>query len=173
MIRFRDRRSMRTLVAVASIVLAVAGCGFHLRGAANYTFSSIALNAPAAPSMATELKRALEATGSAEVIDDPKKAQVILDVPLVADDKEVLSLSGGGSVREYLLIKRVSFRLPDTDGVELLRRIRLSQPKLPVIITTAYMSIEPQLKVLNLPHSGYIVKPFRLDELGARIDAVS
>jgi two-component system, OmpR family, response regulator len=57
--------------------------------------------------------------------------------------------------------------------VELLRRIRLSQPDLPVIITTAYMSIEPQLKVLNLPHSGYIVKPFRLDELGARIDAVS
>jgi LPS-assembly lipoprotein len=109
---------MRTLVAVASIVLAVAGCGFHLRGAANYTFSSIALNAPAAPSMATELKRALEATGSAEVIDDPKKAQVILDVPLVADDKEVLSLSGGGSVREYLLIKRVSFRLHDTDGNE-------------------------------------------------------
>jgi DNA-binding response OmpR family regulator len=26
--------------------------------------------------------------------------------------------------------------------------------------------------VLDLPHSGYIVKPFRLDELGARIDAV-
>jgi two-component system, OmpR family, response regulator len=66
----------------------------------------------------------------------------------------------------------LDMRLPDTDGVELLRRIRMSQPKLPVIITTAYMSIEPQLKVLDLPHSGYIVKPFRLDELGARIDAL-
>ena len=67
----------------------------------------------------------------------------------------------------------LDMRLPDTDGVDLLRRIRLSQPELPVIITTAYMSIEPQLKVLDLPHSGYILKPFRLDELGARIDAVS
>ena len=67
----------------------------------------------------------------------------------------------------------LDMRLPDTDGVELLRRIRLSQPDLPVIITTAYMSIEPQLKVLDLPYSGYIVKPFRLDELGARIDAAS
>ena len=66
----------------------------------------------------------------------------------------------------------LDMRLPDTDGVELLRTIRMSQPKLPVIITTAYMSIEPQLKVLDLPHSGYIVKPFRLDELGARIDAL-
>jgi DNA-binding response OmpR family regulator len=65
----------------------------------------------------------------------------------------------------------LDMRLPDTDGVELLRRIRQSKPTLPVIITTAYMSIEPQLKVLDLPHSGYIVKPFRLDELGARIDA--
>jgi DNA-binding response OmpR family regulator len=66
----------------------------------------------------------------------------------------------------------LDMRLPDTDGVELLRRIRSTQPGLPVIITTAYLSIEPQLKVLDLPHSGYIVKPFRLDELGARIDAV-
>ena len=66
----------------------------------------------------------------------------------------------------------LDMRLPDTDGIELLRRIRLSYPDLPVIITTAYLSIEPQLKVLDLPHSGYIVKPFRLDELGARIDAV-
>ena len=66
----------------------------------------------------------------------------------------------------------LDMRLPDTDGVELLRRIRVSQPDLPVIITTAYMSIEPQLRLLDVPYSGYIVKPFRLEELGARIDAV-
>jgi DNA-binding response OmpR family regulator len=66
----------------------------------------------------------------------------------------------------------LDMRLPDTDGVYLLQRIRQRHPTLPVIITTAYLSIEPQLKVLDLPHSGYIVKPFRLDELGARIDAL-
>lgn len=65
----------------------------------------------------------------------------------------------------------LDMRLPDTDGVELLRRIRTTAPKLPVIITTAYMSIEPQLKVLDLPYSDYIIKPFRPDELAARIDA--
>jgi DNA-binding response OmpR family regulator len=66
----------------------------------------------------------------------------------------------------------LDMRLPDTNGVELLQRIRQLAPSLPVIITTAYMSIEPQLKVLDLPHSGYIVKPFRVEELGQRIDAV-
>ncbi|HEU4698334.1 MAG TPA: response regulator [Gemmatimonadales bacterium] len=65
----------------------------------------------------------------------------------------------------------LDMRLPDTNGVDLLRRIRQSQPQLPVIITTAYMSVEPQLRVLDLPHSGYIVKPFRVEELGQRIDA--
>lgn len=65
----------------------------------------------------------------------------------------------------------LDMRLPDTDGVALLRRIRTSLPTLPVIITTAYVSIEPQLKVLDLGYSDYIVKPFRLEELGARIDA--
>lgn len=65
----------------------------------------------------------------------------------------------------------LDMRLPDTDGIELLRKIRSLHPDLPVIITTAYLSIEPQLQVLDLGYSGYIVKPFDLDELGAAIDA--
>jgi LPS-assembly lipoprotein len=68
--------------------------------------------------MAAELRRALQATGSASLAADAKSAQVIVDIPLVADDKEVLSLSGGGAVREYLLIKRVQFRVHDADGAE-------------------------------------------------------
>jgi len=66
----------------------------------------------------------------------------------------------------------LDMRLPDTDGIDLLRRIRRSLPDLPVIITTAYLSVEPQLRALDLPHSGYIVKPFHLDDLRARIDAL-
>ncbi|MFI4887520.1 MAG: LPS assembly lipoprotein LptE [Burkholderiales bacterium] len=106
----------RTVVFV--LALAFAGCGFHLRGAATYAFTSIFVSAPGAPTMAAELRRALEATGSAAVVDDPKKAQVILDLPAVTDDKEVLSLSGAGSVQEFLLVKRVDFRLHDADGNE-------------------------------------------------------
>jgi LPS-assembly lipoprotein len=97
---------------------ALAACGFHLRGEAKYTFTSIFVSAPGAPLMALELRRALAATGSARIVDDPKDAEVVLDIPLVADDKEVLSLSGAGSVREYQLIKRVDFRLHDPAGNE-------------------------------------------------------
>lgn len=67
----------------------------------------------------------------------------------------------------------LDLRLPDTDGIDLLRTLRQHQPGLRVIITSAYVSLEPQLQVLNLPHDGYLVKPFDLDDLGRRIDAVS
>jgi DNA-binding response OmpR family regulator len=66
----------------------------------------------------------------------------------------------------------LDMRLPDTDGVALLQEIRASHPALPVIVTTAYVSMEPLLNVLDLGHSGYFVKPFNMDDLAARIDAL-
>jgi LPS-assembly lipoprotein len=102
-------------VAVA-LSFVLAACGFHPRGEANYTFNSIYVNAPGAPVLGSQLRRALSAAGNAKLVDDPKNAQVIVDIPLVANDKEVLSLSGAGSVREYLLITRVQFRLHDATG---------------------------------------------------------
>ena len=65
----------------------------------------------------------------------------------------------------------LDLRLPDTDGIALLQTIRQSHPKLPVVVTTAYVSMEPLMSVLDLEHSAYLVKPFDLNELAARIDA--
>ncbi len=67
----------------------------------------------------------------------------------------------------------LDMRLPDTDGVELLQKIRQDKPDLPVVITTAYVSVEPQLQVLDLDYSGYLVKPFDLNDLRHQIDAAS
>jgi DNA-binding response OmpR family regulator len=67
----------------------------------------------------------------------------------------------------------LDLRLPDTDGIDLLRRLRVMRPDLAVIITSAYVSLEPQLRVLALPHHGYLVKPFDLADLARRIDDVA
>jgi LPS-assembly lipoprotein len=103
-------------IATLVLVLLLSACGFHLRGAANYTFSTIFVNAGGSPPIGTALRHALTDTGSAKVVEDPKAAQVIIDIPQVVDDKQVLSLSQSGAVREYELVKRVSFRLHDADG---------------------------------------------------------
>lgn len=65
----------------------------------------------------------------------------------------------------------LDMRLPDTDGVQLLGRVRADYPELPVVITTAYSSLEPVVGVLGMDHSGYLLKPFDLKELEAAIDA--
>jgi len=66
----------------------------------------------------------------------------------------------------------LDMRLPDTNGVEVLRQVRESHPNLPVIITTSYLSVEPQLRMLGLSYTSYLLKPFRLPELDAQIDAI-
>jgi DNA-binding response OmpR family regulator len=66
----------------------------------------------------------------------------------------------------------LDLRLPDTDGIALLQRIRQKRATLPVVVTTAYVSMEPLMHVLDLGHSAYLVKPFDLNELATRIDAV-
>jgi two-component system OmpR family response regulator len=82
--------------------------------------------------------------------------------------------SGAEALRQLVAsppeVAVLDMRLPDTDGIDLLRRLRAELPELPIVITTAYLSVEPQLRVLNLSYHGYIVKPFDLDELGRAIE---
>ena len=116
-VRGDDRRRRLSLALLLSFLVPVlVSCGFHLRGSAAYNFQTIFVNASGSPVLGVILRKALTDTGSARVVDDAKTAQVIIDIPQVTDDKQVLSLSQSGAVREYELVKRVSFRLHDADG---------------------------------------------------------
>jgi DNA-binding response OmpR family regulator len=66
----------------------------------------------------------------------------------------------------------LDMQLPDTDGLALLNKLREQRPTLPVIITTAYESLQPVIRMMGLGHSGYLVKPFELGQLAALIEAV-
>jgi len=136
------RRALLSFV-VASAALWLAGCGFHLRGAASYAFESVYLNSSAAPPFNNEMRRALTGAGSATLTETAVAAQVVLDIPAVQDDKEVLSLSTAGAVREYQLIKRVSFRLHDKEGADWM-------PAGEVVIRRSYTYNETQVLARDL-----------------------
>jgi LPS-assembly lipoprotein len=101
------------LFALAAML---ASCGFHLRGSVSYAFDTLFINAAAAPPLAAEITRALTGSSGTRIVERADDAQAILDITAHSDDKQVLSLSGGGRVREYALTKRVAFRVRDTDG---------------------------------------------------------
>src|SRR5689334_5534991 len=90
---------------------------------------------------------------------------------------DVASAASGSEARRQLHqfspeVLVLDLRLPDTAGITLLQEIRQAQPSLPVIATTSYVSMEARINVLDLDHSAYLVKPFDLQDLAARIDAL-
>ena len=103
---------MRAFILLAAS-LALAACGFQLRGTAQLPFQSMYVQAPTGSAFALQLKRAVEAGTGTRVTDGAAEAQVVLQILNESREKQILSLSGGGRVSEYLLRYRVSFRLTD------------------------------------------------------------
>ena len=59
--------------------------------------------------------------------------------------------------------------LPDTNGMECLRRMKRAAPGLPVVMLTAHASIEAGLQGIEQGASDYCLKPIELDELVEKI----
>ncbi|MBS0542673.1 MAG: response regulator [Proteobacteria bacterium] len=62
--------------------------------------------------------------------------------------------------------------LPRRDGIELLRRLRAAGSAIPVLVMTARDAIADRVRGLDAGADDYLVKPFDLDELGARVRAL-
>ncbi len=67
----------------------------------------------------------------------------------------------------------LDLRLPDGSGIDLLKALRARNDTTPVIILTAHDQISDRIQGLNSGADDYLVKPFNLGELTARILAVS
>ncbi len=107
---------MRALIALALVLLA--GCGFQLRGAAELPFESIFV--PGTGGIALDIRRNIASGTRTAVVDDPKRAQAVLDFTQELRQKEILSLTAAGRVREFRLLYRVAFRVHDGKGGEFL-----------------------------------------------------
>ena len=62
--------------------------------------------------------------------------------------------------------------LPDGDGIQLLEKLRTGGSSLPVLILTARDGLDDRVKGLNMGADDYLLKPFAMEELVARIRAL-
>lgn len=94
------------LVLLTSMMLSA--CGFQLRGVADLSFKNLYIQGNKL-SISRELNQSFKTNGI-HIVDSAESAELLLDMLSEANEKRILSLSGGGLVREYELNYRVSFR---------------------------------------------------------------
>jgi two-component system cell cycle response regulator CtrA len=76
-----------------------------------------------------------------------------------------------GKLYDYDIIL-LDLNLPDMSGFEVLRSLRVSKVKTPILILSGIASIEDKVKGLGFGADDYMTKPFHKNELIARIHAI-
>ena len=82
----------------------------------------------------------------------------VFEAGLAADALERI---GNGEVDLVLL----DFKLPDGDGLSVLKKIKEMSPEIQVILMTGYSSVETAVEAMKLGAYHYVNKPFNLDEV--------
>jgi DNA-binding NtrC family response regulator len=105
--------------------------------------------------------------------DDPDGIRSVGDAIEDAGFGVLMATTGSEGLRlaqEHPVTAIVSdLALPDIDGIEVLTRLRQSNDQVPVIIVTAFGSIETSVKAMKAGAYDYITKPLDLDELQAKV----
>jgi DNA-binding response OmpR family regulator len=110
------------------------------------------------------------------LIEDEPGIVDFIDRGLSARGFEVRSAVDGETGLQLALADHVDLvvldlMLPRLNGMEVLRALALDRPELPVVVLTARGEVEDRVDGLNAGAVDYLVKPFALAELEARIRA--
>jgi two-component system response regulator HydG len=104
------------------------------------------------------------------VVDDEESHRMMLRAHLEEDGFEVVEASDGHEAvqrveNRFFDLVLIDIRMPKMDGMEALRQIKHFNPSIPVIMMTAYGSIDSAVETLKSGAEDYLTKPLDMDEL--------
>lgn len=104
------------------------------------------------------------------VVEDEAKMRRLLELQLGEEGFSVHSAADAESglqllVREKPDLVVTDLRLPGMTGLEFLQAVKRANGALPVVVMTAYGTVESAVEAMKFGASNYVTKPFSLDEL--------
>ncbi len=111
------------------------------------------------------------------VVDDDRAVRDALRRVLTLAGYEVQSAEGGQEAIEAVVQSVpdavvLDVGMPDVDGLEVCRRVRMLGNRVPILMLTARVEIEDRVAGLDAGADDYLIKPFDNDELKARLRAL-
>lgn len=111
------------------------------------------------------------------IVEDNEGIASFVKSELELEDFETCTAADGRAALEAFASEKpdlvlLDIMLPELSGIEVLRRIRKHDEDTPVILVTARDETDDKVTGLNLGSDDYITKPFKIEELLARINAV-
>ncbi|MDH3359369.1 MAG: response regulator, partial [Desulfobulbaceae bacterium] len=113
------------------------------------------------------------------VVDDEQNMRIALYEALSRNGYEV-SVAENGQMALEMVEKSppdmliTDIKMPNLDGIELLRRIKAIRPSLPVVIVTGFATVDTAVEAMKQGAVDYIIKPFSvevIEETVARVFA--
>jgi len=111
------------------------------------------------------------------VVDDDSAVRRSLSTALGRDGYEVLAAEGGNAALAHLVAASVDaivldVAMPEPNGLEVCRRLRAGGDRTPILMLTARGLVDDRVAGLDAGADDYLVKPFALAELRARLRAL-
>jgi two-component system, NtrC family, response regulator AtoC len=109
------------------------------------------------------------------IVDDEKNMRWVLGQALAGEGFDVAEAVDGTSALESVAeqepdVMVLDHRMPEPDGMEVLRKVRAKGMSFPIIMLTAHGNVATAVEAMKAGASEYLTKPFDLEELKLAID---
>ncbi len=111
------------------------------------------------------------------IVDDDAGHRMMLRATLLEHGYEIFEASDGSEAVDRVEISffdliMLDLKMKNMDGVEALKRIKKISPAIPVLIMTAYASVQTAVEALKLGAIDYLMKPLDIEKVIQAIDKV-